>query len=93
MVPQDGGSEFARVAFQSKRLMAQIRTMLPVRVVKVYKQDGTSQATRGEVAGASAAIDAHTNWRPPTSLVPRVRLVEGPPQQLPWTMMPFNDLS
>ena len=71
MVPQDGGSEFARVAFQSKRLMAQIRTMLPVRVVKVYKQDGMTEGKRGEVAGAGF-IDAQ----------PVVSQVDGKNQRL-----------
>ena len=57
MVPPDNGSEFNRVIFQTKMMTARMRTMVPVRVIKVYKQDGKTVASRGEVAGAGY-IDA-----------------------------------
>lgn len=71
MMPPDGGMEFNRAAFQSKRLFTRIRTMIPVRVVKVYKQDGKTTATRGEVAGAGY-IDAQ----------PCVSMVDGKSQKM-----------
>jgi hypothetical protein len=52
MVPGHGASEFERTTFRAERMMAQIRTSMPVRIVKVYKQDGKTEAKRGEVAGA-----------------------------------------
>lgn len=52
MRPGHASSEFERTMFRAQRLIAKIRTMMPVRIVKVYKQDGKTVATRGEVAGA-----------------------------------------
>jgi len=52
MLPPDTNSDYNRVLFQAKRMVAKMRTMLPVRVVKVYAQDGKTTAKRGDVAGA-----------------------------------------
>ncbi len=52
MLPSHNNSEFNRTAFQAQQMKAKTRTMIPVRVVKVYKQDGKTEAKRGEVAGA-----------------------------------------
>ncbi len=52
MVPPNNNSEFNRTAFHQQMTQARIRTTMPVRIVKVYKQDGKTAATRGEVAGA-----------------------------------------
>ena len=57
MIPEHNGSEYSRSMFLARTLVANLRTMVPVRVVKVYKQDGKTTATRGEVAGAGF-IDA-----------------------------------
>lgn len=57
MLPPHNNSEFNRAAFQTQMIRARTRTMIPVRVVKVYKQDGKTVAKRGEVAGAGF-IDA-----------------------------------
>lgn len=52
MGPADTSSELNSTSFQTEQLMRRLRTLVPVRVVKVYKQDGKTTATRGEVAGA-----------------------------------------
>jgi hypothetical protein len=52
MLPPHNNSEFNRNAFQQHQLKAKTRTTIPVRVVKVYKQDGKTAAVRGEAAGA-----------------------------------------
>src|SRR5712691_3898806 len=52
MVPADFSSELTRTAFQSDQSTHKLRTLVPVRVVKVYKQDGKTAAQRGEVVGA-----------------------------------------
>jgi hypothetical protein len=52
MLPGHGASEYERTMFRQERALAQVRTSIPVRIVKVYKQDGKTEAKRGEVAGA-----------------------------------------
>ncbi len=52
MDPSDTSSELNSTAFQTEQMSRRLRTLVPVRVVKVYKQDGKTAATRGEVAGA-----------------------------------------
>lgn len=52
MLPPHNNSEFNRTSFQTRMMQSRVRTTIPVRVVKVYKQDGKTKAVRGEVAGA-----------------------------------------
>ena len=52
MLEEHNGSEQNATQFQIERMMAKYRTMLPVRVMKVYASDGKTTATRGAVAGA-----------------------------------------
>lgn len=71
MIAEHGGGDFNEVGAHVERALSRYRTMMPVRVVKVYKQDGKTTATRGEVAGAGF-IDA----------IPMVSQVDGMGQKM-----------
>lgn len=46
------GSEYERASFRHEREMAKVRSLIPVKVMKVYKIDGTSTKTQGAVEQA-----------------------------------------
>jgi hypothetical protein len=52
MLWPNGASEFDRVAFHNERDLAQLRGLMPVKVVKVYKIDGKTAKTQGDVEEA-----------------------------------------
>lgn len=52
MVQANTGSEFERVSFHNERDLANVRGLMPVKVVKVYKIDGKTAKTQGAVEEA-----------------------------------------
>lgn len=52
MDPADAGGQFNVTAFIVRQMMSKMRTMVPVKVIKVLAQDGQTTATLGAVAGA-----------------------------------------
>lgn len=52
MVPGNTAIEHERSSFRADRTMANVRSLIPVKVMKVYKIDGTSTKTQGDVEPA-----------------------------------------
>lgn len=69
--PGDSGSDFNKIAFQTKQMMARMRTMVPVKIIGVQPQSGTGTATQGDIAGAGFV-----------SVQPVVSMVDGGSQSV-----------